>query len=102
MRSIFLVGGTATRQRGFLGCIRSLQLNGEALDLEERARVTPGVEPGCGGHCSSYGRLCHHGGTCREKPSGFSCDCTSSAYAGPFCSDGECATGPPNSKADPT
>ncbi|OWK15934.1 CNTNAP4, partial [Cervus elaphus hippelaphus] len=62
-------------------------LNGEALDLEDRARVTPGVEPGCAGHCSSYGRLCHHGGACREKPSGFSCDCTSSAYAGPFCSD---------------
>uniref|UniRef100_A0AC11CAB3 Contactin associated protein family member 4 n=1 Tax=Ovis aries TaxID=9940 RepID=A0AC11CAB3_SHEEP len=87
LNSQLFVGGTATRQRGFLGCIRSLQLNGEALDLEERARVTPGVEPGCGGHCSSYGRLCHHGGTCREKPSGFSCDCTSSAYAGPFCSD---------------
>ncbi|KAI4572013.1 hypothetical protein MJG53_014119 [Ovis ammon polii x Ovis aries] len=87
LNSQLFVGGTATRQRGFLGCIRSLQLNGEALDLEERARVTPGVEPGCRGHCSSYGRLCHHGGTCREKPSGFSCDCTSSAYAGPFCSD---------------
>uniref|UniRef100_A0A8C6CWA3 Contactin associated protein family member 4 n=1 Tax=Moschus moschiferus TaxID=68415 RepID=A0A8C6CWA3_MOSMO len=87
LNSQLFVGGTATRQRGFLGCIRSLQLNGEALDLEERARVTPGVEPGCRGHCSSYGRLCHHGGMCREKPSGFSCDCTSSAYAGPFCSD---------------
>lgn len=95
MCNICLVGGTATRQRGFLGCIRSLQLNGEALDLEDRARVTPGVEPGCAGHCSSYGRLCHNGGACREKPSGFSCDCTSSAYSGPFCSDGECDTGPP-------
>lgn len=101
MCSISLVGGTATRQRGFLGCIRSLQLNGEALDLEERARVTPGVEPGCRGHCSSYGRLCHHGGMCMEKPSGFSCDCTSSAYAGPFCSDGEYDKNPPNSKTDP-
>uniref|UniRef100_A0A3Q2HZK4 Contactin associated protein family member 4 n=1 Tax=Equus caballus TaxID=9796 RepID=A0A3Q2HZK4_HORSE len=79
--------GTATRQRGFLGCIRSLQLNGVALDLEERAKVTPGVEPGCRGHCSSYGKLCLNGGQCREKPSGFSCDCTFSAYAGPFCSD---------------
>ncbi|EPY74229.1 hypothetical protein CB1_002213002 [Camelus ferus] len=81
------LGGTATRQRGFLGCIRSLQLNGVALDLEERATVTPGVEPGCRGHCSSYGKLCHHGGRCREKPRGFSCDCTLSAYTGPFCSD---------------
>ncbi|KAM9046802.1 contactin-associated protein-like 4 isoform 5-T5 [Megaptera novaeangliae] len=87
LNSQLFVGGTATRQRGFLGCIRSLQLNGMALDLEERAKVTPGVEPGCRGHCSSYGRLCHNGGKCREKPSGFSCDCTSSAFAGPFCSD---------------
>uniref|UniRef100_A0A8C0JP78 Contactin associated protein family member 4 n=1 Tax=Canis lupus dingo TaxID=286419 RepID=A0A8C0JP78_CANLU len=78
--------GTATRQRGFLGCIRSLQLNGMSLDLEERAKVTPGVEPGCRGHCSSYGKLCQNGGKCREKLSGFSCDCTFSAYTGPFCS----------------
>ncbi|XP_023597699.1 contactin-associated protein-like 4 [Trichechus manatus latirostris] len=87
LNSQLFVGGTATRQRGFLGCIRSLQLNGLALDLEERAKVTPGVEPGCRGHCGSYGKLCRNGGKCREKPSGFSCDCTFSAYTGPFCSN---------------
>ncbi|MBZ3888799.1 Contactin-associated protein-like 4 [Sciurus carolinensis] len=86
LNSQLFVGGTATRQRGFLGCIRSLQLNGMALDLEERAMVTPGVQPGCRGHCGSYGKLCRNGGKCREKPSGFFCDCSSSAYAGPFCS----------------
>ncbi|XP_022367318.1 contactin-associated protein-like 4 isoform X5 [Enhydra lutris kenyoni] len=86
LNSQLFVGGTATRQRGFLGCIRSLQLNGMSLDLEERAKVTPGVEPGCRGHCSSYGKLCQNGGKCREKLSGFSCDCTFSAYTGPFCS----------------
>uniref|UniRef100_A0A8C8AW56 Contactin-associated protein-like 4 n=1 Tax=Otus sunia TaxID=257818 RepID=A0A8C8AW56_9STRI len=85
LNSQLFVGGTASRQKGFLGCIRSLQLNGMALDLEERAKITPGVEPGCPGHCSSYGNLCHNGGKCREKYSGFSCDCTFSAYGGPFC-----------------
>ncbi|XP_008065450.2 contactin-associated protein-like 3 [Carlito syrichta] len=85
LNSQLYVGGTATRQKGFLGCIRSLQLNGMALDLEERATVTPGVEPGCAGHCSSYGHLCHHGGRCTEKPRGISCDCAFSAYDGPFC-----------------
>ncbi|KAM9213684.1 contactin-associated protein-like 4 [Leptosomus discolor] len=85
LNSQLFVGGTASRQKGFLGCIRSLQLNGMALDLEARAKITPGVEPGCPGHCSSYGNLCHNGGKCREKYSGFSCDCTFSAYAGPFC-----------------
>ncbi|NXD05412.1 CNTP4 protein, partial [Certhia familiaris] len=84
LNSQLFVGGTASRQKGFLGCIRSLRLNGMALDLEERAKITPGVEPGCPGHCSSYGNLCHNGGKCREKYSGFSCDCTFSAYAGPF------------------
>ncbi|XP_004417372.1 PREDICTED: contactin-associated protein-like 3 [Odobenus rosmarus divergens] len=85
LNSQLFVGGTATRQRGFLGCIRSLRLNGLALDLEERATMTPGVEPGCPGHCSSYGHLCRNGGRCRERPSGITCDCAFSAYDGPFC-----------------
>ncbi|XP_047382446.1 contactin-associated protein-like 3 isoform X2 [Sciurus carolinensis] len=86
LNSQLFIGGTASRQRGFLGCIRSLQLNGMALDLEERAKVTPGVEPGCSGHCSSYGHLCLNGGRCRERHRGVACDCASSAYEGPFCS----------------
>ncbi|XP_012415344.2 contactin-associated protein-like 4 [Trichechus manatus latirostris] len=87
LNSQLFVGGTATRQRGFLGCIRSLQLNGQTLDLEERAKVTPGVEPGCPGHCRTYGHLCHNGGRCQERPRGFSCDCELSAFTGPFCSN---------------
>ncbi|XP_053153572.1 contactin-associated protein-like 4 isoform X2 [Hemicordylus capensis] len=85
LNSQLFVGGTASRQKGFLGCIRFLQLNGGALDLEERAKITPDVKPGCPGHCSSYGNLCLNGGKCKEKYNGFSCDCTSSAYMGPFC-----------------
>ncbi|KAL4689840.1 hypothetical protein H8959_012631, partial [Pygathrix nigripes] len=86
LNSQLFVGGTAARQRGFLGCIRALQVNGRTLDLEGRAKVTPGVEPGCPGHCSTYGHLCLHGGQCRERHQGFSCDCELSAYTGPFCS----------------
>ncbi|XP_069790927.1 contactin-associated protein-like 5 isoform X4 [Narcine bancroftii] len=85
LNSQLFVGGTASRQKGFLGCIRSLQLNGVTLDLEERAKITPGVKPGCPGHCSSYGNLCHNGGRCIEKYNGYSCDCGHSAYNGPFC-----------------
>uniref|UniRef100_A0A3Q4ASU4 Uncharacterized protein n=1 Tax=Mola mola TaxID=94237 RepID=A0A3Q4ASU4_MOLML len=77
--------GTASRQKGFLGCIRSLQLNGVTLDLEGRAKITPGVRPGCPGHCSSYGSLCQNHGRCMERASGFSCDCGPSAYTGSFC-----------------
>ncbi|XP_041420593.1 contactin-associated protein-like 4 isoform X1 [Xenopus laevis] len=85
LNSQLYIGGTASRQKGFLGCIRYLTLNGIALDLEERAKVTPGIKPGCPGHCSSYGNLCHNGGKCVEKQNGFSCDCNFSAYGGPFC-----------------
>ncbi|CAB1423253.1 unnamed protein product [Pleuronectes platessa] len=78
-------GGTASRQKGFRGCIRSLQLNGVTLDLEERARITPGVRPGCPGHCSSYGSLCQNRGRCVERATGFHCDCGLSAFTGVFC-----------------
>lgn len=84
----FFVGGTASRQKGFLGCIRSLQLNSVTLDLEERAKITPGVRPGCPGHCSSYASLCRNNGQCVERTSGFSCSCAQSAYTGTFCHEG--------------
>ncbi|KAG7242295.1 hypothetical protein INR49_023970 [Caranx melampygus] len=85
LNSQLFIGGTASRQKGFLGCIRSLQLNGLTLDLEERAKITPGVRPGCPGHCSSYGSLCQNQGRCAERDNGFSCDCSQSAYTGAFC-----------------
>uniref|UniRef100_A0A8D3BRY1 Contactin associated protein 2 n=1 Tax=Scophthalmus maximus TaxID=52904 RepID=A0A8D3BRY1_SCOMX len=75
------VGG----QRGFLGCIRALRMNGITLDLEERAKVTPGVKPGCQGHCTSFGMYCQNGGKCVERYNGYLCDCTAAAYDGPFC-----------------
>uniref|UniRef100_A0A3Q1BT77 Contactin associated protein 2 n=1 Tax=Amphiprion ocellaris TaxID=80972 RepID=A0A3Q1BT77_AMPOC len=75
------VGG----QRGFLGCIRALRMNGITLDLEERAEVTPGVKPGCQGHCTSFGMYCRNGGKCVERYNGYLCDCTETAYDGPFC-----------------
>lgn len=81
-------GGTASRQKGFRGCIRSLQLNGVTLDLEERAKITPGVQAGCPGHCSSYGTLCQNQGRCVESTNSFSCDCGPSAYSGAFCDRG--------------
>uniref|UniRef100_A0A3B4WYK3 Contactin-associated protein-like 4 n=1 Tax=Seriola lalandi dorsalis TaxID=1841481 RepID=A0A3B4WYK3_SERLL len=80
--------GTASRQKGFRGCIRSLQLNGVTLDLEERAKITPGVQAGCPGHCSSYGSLCQNQGRCVERSNSFSCNCGPSAYTGAFCDRG--------------
>ncbi|MGH0132094.1 UNVERIFIED_CONTAM: hypothetical protein FKN15_027715 [Acipenser sinensis] len=84
----FCTKGAAGGQKGFLGCIRSLKMNGVTLDLEERAKVTPGVKPGCSGHCTSYGMYCRNGGKCIEKYNGYSCDCSKTAYDGPFCTKG--------------
>uniref|UniRef100_A0A8D0D7J1 Contactin associated protein like 3 n=1 Tax=Sander lucioperca TaxID=283035 RepID=A0A8D0D7J1_SANLU len=85
LNSQLFIGGTASRQKGFRGCIRSLQLNGVTLDLEERAKITPGVRAGCPGHCSSYGSLCQNQGRCVERDNSFHCDCGLSAYTGVFC-----------------
>ncbi|XP_007542552.1 contactin-associated protein-like 2, partial [Poecilia formosa] len=79
--------GALSGQRGFLGCMRSLKINGIFFDLEERAKVTPGVKPGCQGHCSTYKMHCRNGGRCVEQYNGYSCDCSLSAYDGPFCTD---------------
>ncbi|XP_037553881.1 contactin-associated protein-like 5 [Nematolebias whitei] len=87
LNSQLFIGGTASRQKGFRGCIRALQRNGVPLDLEERARITPGVQTGCPGHCSSYGSLCQNSGQCVEEIKSFSCDCSPSAYTGAFCDE---------------
>uniref|UniRef100_A0A8C4QG41 Contactin associated protein like 2b n=1 Tax=Eptatretus burgeri TaxID=7764 RepID=A0A8C4QG41_EPTBU len=85
LSSQLFVGASASGQDGFLGCLRSLTLNGAALDLEGRAKVTAGVHPGCTGHCSSYGSLCRNGGLCMERYDGYACDCKHTPYDGPFC-----------------
>uniref|UniRef100_A0A8C6XZ49 Contactin associated protein family member 5 n=1 Tax=Naja naja TaxID=35670 RepID=A0A8C6XZ49_NAJNA len=68
LNSQLFVGASASKQKGFMG-----------------SKVTPGVKPGCSGHCSSYGNICQNGGKCVEKPNGYLCDCTNSPYEGPFC-----------------
>ncbi|XP_071771662.1 contactin-associated protein-like 5 isoform X1 [Centroberyx gerrardi] len=87
LNSQLFVGGTASRQRGFLGCIRTLSVNGATFDLEERAKLTPGVSSGCPGYCSGSSSLCHNRGRCIEKSSGYVCDCSQSAYGGPACKE---------------
>lgn len=79
--------GASKVQRGFLGCMRALRINGVTLDLKDKARDTPGVNPGCQGHCSSSMMQCRNGGKCVEQYNGYSCDCSLTAYDGPFCTD---------------
>uniref|UniRef100_A0A8C7X6B3 Contactin associated protein 2b n=1 Tax=Oryzias sinensis TaxID=183150 RepID=A0A8C7X6B3_9TELE len=84
--------GASSGQRSFLGCMRALRINGVIFDLERRAAETPGVSPGCQGHCSRYEMHCRNGGKCVEQYNGYSCDCSLTAYDGPFCTDGTATT----------
>ncbi|XP_036443090.1 LOW QUALITY PROTEIN: contactin-associated protein-like 5 [Colossoma macropomum] len=84
LNSQLFVGGAPTTQRGFLGCLRALSINGMTFDLNERAKMTPGMNSGCPGHCSSDS-LCHNGGRCVENRNSYVCDCTHTAFDGPKC-----------------
>lgn len=85
----FFLPGASSGQRGFLGCMRALRINGVTIDLKEKATLIPGVNPGCQGHCSNYRMHCRNGGKCVEQYDGYYCDCSLTAYDGPFCSDGK-------------
>ncbi|GLD74948.1 contactin-associated protein-like 5 [Lates japonicus] len=91
--TVFISGATASQQRGFLGCIRTLTVNGVIYDLEERAKIVPGVSSGCPGYCSSSSSLCHNRGRCIENSSSYTCDCSQSAYGGPTCKEGSLQIG---------
>lgn len=82
-----LVIGASGGQRAFLGCMRALRVNGVNFDLEERAGVTAGVSPGCRGHCTSFGIHCQNGGRCVEQYNDYRCDCSGTAFDGPFCTE---------------
>ncbi|TKS67819.1 Contactin-associated protein-like 5 [Collichthys lucidus] len=82
-----MTGGTVSHQRGFLGCISTLTINGVTFDLEGKAKTVPGVSSGCPGYCSGSSSLCHNRGRCIEKSNGYTCDCSQSAYGGPTCKE---------------
>uniref|UniRef100_A0A182XZ17 L-aminoadipate-semialdehyde dehydrogenase-phosphopantetheinyl transferase n=1 Tax=Anopheles stephensi TaxID=30069 RepID=A0A182XZ17_ANOST len=86
LNSTLTVGARLDYRDGYVGCIRALLLNGEAVDLRSYAeRGLYGVSPGCVGRCES--NPCLNNGTCTERYDGFSCDCRWSSFKGPICAD---------------
>ena len=78
------VGASVDYHDGFVGCMRGLQVNGEIINLVERAkREIYGVSVGCVGKCSS--NPCLNGGTCLEHWSYYKCDCTFTPFRGLIC-----------------
>ncbi|KAG5887691.1 hypothetical protein JTB14_002012 [Gonioctena quinquepunctata] len=79
---------TAVLQQGFVGCLKDLVMNNEAVDVAAFAREQDS---------GSIRTLCHtqpqqcpsqpclNGGTCTEGWNRFICDCTNTLFSGPTC-----------------
>ncbi|KAM9657561.1 contactin-associated protein 1 isoform 4-T4 [Morphnus guianensis] len=83
------VGAAEHKMRPFLGCLRALRMNGVTLNLEGKANETEGVRVNCTGHCQDPPVPCQNSGLCVERYSHYSCNCSISAFDGPFCNHGE-------------
>nr|XP_056720705.1 contactin-associated protein 1 [Euleptes europaea] len=79
------VGSAIYSLRPFLGCLRGLRMNGVTLNLEGKANESLGVLVNCTGHCRRPLVPCQNYGTCVEHYNHYTCNCTGSAYEGPFC-----------------
>ncbi|XP_034272079.1 contactin-associated protein 1 [Pantherophis guttatus] len=79
------VGSAEYNLHPFLGCLRGLHMNGVTLNLEGKANETEGVLVNCTGHCRNPLIPCQNNGLCWEHYSHYTCNCTVSAFEGPFC-----------------
>ncbi|KAK3867350.1 hypothetical protein Pcinc_027182, partial [Petrolisthes cinctipes] len=70
---------------GLVGCIRSLTMNDEVVDLLRYIRAAPhGVSPGCDASCDP--NPCMNGATCLEKWGSYECVCSNPlAHSGKNC-----------------
>ncbi|XP_043359345.1 LOW QUALITY PROTEIN: contactin-associated protein 1 [Dermochelys coriacea] len=79
------VGSAEHRLHPFLGCLRALRMNGRTLNLEGQANETAGVRVNCTGYCQDPRVPCQNSGLCVERYSHYTCNCSLSAFDGPFC-----------------
>ncbi|XP_059345135.1 contactin-associated protein 1 [Ammospiza nelsoni] len=79
------VGAAEHKMRPFLGCLRGLRMNGVTLNLEGKANETEGVRVNCTGYCQDPPVPCQNSGLCVERYSHYTCNCSVSAFTGPFC-----------------
>ncbi|XP_074834871.1 contactin-associated protein 1 [Carettochelys insculpta] len=79
------VGSAEHRLHPFLGCLRALRMNGVTLNLEGKANETEGVRVNCTGYCQHPRVPCQNSGLCVERYSHYTCNCSISAFDGPFC-----------------
>lgn len=84
--SHLFVGATEDYKEGYVGCMRSLLINGQFIDIYKSAREGAyGLILGCHGKCET--NPCLNKGICKEGYSSFVCDCQWTAFKGPICAD---------------
>lgn len=84
--SHLFLGATEDFKEGYVGCMRTLLINGQFIDIYKFAREgNYGLLLGCRGKCEQ--NPCLNKGVCKEGYSSFSCECQWTAYKGPICAD---------------
>ncbi|XP_075221682.1 neurexin 1-like [Lycorma delicatula] len=79
---------SAVLRQGFVGCMRDLVVNGDAIDIAHHARQqdSGSIQPAChrlSPQCDS--QPCMNSGTCSEGWNRFICDCSTTNFIGPTC-----------------
>ena len=85
---IFL-GTNQHSQNGYLGCMRSLWIQGQNIKFEDPLINFKdnllGVKRGCHGSCDS--QPCQNNGVCLEHYANYSCNCSATAFKGRTCNE---------------
>ncbi|XP_050406301.1 neurexin-3 isoform X2 [Patella vulgata] len=78
-----------TSRHGFLGCLGSLDLNGYLPNLVKEAdTIHQSIVEGCKGPTTQcQPDSCANDGRCVQQWNSYVCDCDSTSYSGPTCSD---------------
>jgi hypothetical protein len=70
----------------FIGCLRDIKYtNKDEKHVSVPIETLEGVQEGCIDKCTN--NPCHHGGQCINTYSETICDCFSTDYQGPYCSE---------------
>ncbi|XP_033624263.1 neurexin-4-like [Asterias rubens] len=84
LTSDFFIGSSTLQSEGFLGCMRSLIVNGRFIDMVAASKTTQQVVAGCSGKCDD--KPCLNVGKCIETYDEITCQCEMTAFEGQYCS----------------